>query len=57
MKLNEKENQSVDASIPLRRWNKIIRGGRGRGLGGIGEGTGKDQVWEETVEKSLGPGK
>jgi hypothetical protein len=34
MKLNKKEDQSVDASILLRRWNKIIMGGRGRDLGG-----------------------
>ena len=30
MKLNRKEGPSVDASIPLRRGNKIIMGGRGR---------------------------
>jgi hypothetical protein len=30
MKLNKKEDQSVDASILLRRGNKIITGGRGR---------------------------
>ena len=30
MKLNKKEGPSVDASIPLRRGNKIITGGRGR---------------------------
>jgi len=29
-KLNKNEGQSVDASIPLRRGNKIIMGGRGR---------------------------
>ena len=40
MKLNKKEGQSVDASIPLRREKKIIRGGRGRDLGGRGEGKG-----------------
>ena len=26
MKLNKKEDKSVNASIPLRRWNKIING-------------------------------
>jgi hypothetical protein len=30
LKLNKKEGPSVDASIPLRRENKIILGGRGR---------------------------
>jgi hypothetical protein len=30
MKLNKKEDQSVDASVLLRRGNKIITGGRGR---------------------------
>jgi hypothetical protein len=30
MKLNKKKGQSVDASIPLRRGNKIILGGRRR---------------------------
>jgi hypothetical protein len=30
MKLNKKEDQSMDASILLRRGNKIITGGRGR---------------------------
>jgi hypothetical protein len=34
MKLNKKESQSVNASIPLRRRNKIVTGGRG------GEGPG-----------------
>jgi hypothetical protein len=29
MNLNKKEGQNVDASIPLRRRNKIIMGGRG----------------------------
>jgi hypothetical protein len=29
MKLKRKEDQSVDASILLKRWNKIITGGRG----------------------------
>jgi len=30
MKLNKREDQGVDASILLRRGNKIIMGGRGR---------------------------
>jgi hypothetical protein len=30
MKFNKMESQSVDASIALRRRNKIIMGGRGR---------------------------
>jgi hypothetical protein len=30
MKLNKKEGPNVDASIPRRRFNKIITGGRGR---------------------------
>lgn len=30
MKFNKKEGTSVDASIPLRRGNKIITGGRRR---------------------------
>ena len=30
MTLNKKEDQRVDASIPLRRGNKIIMGGRVR---------------------------
>jgi hypothetical protein len=30
MKLNKKEEQSVDTSILLRKGNKIIMGGRGR---------------------------
>ena len=42
MKLNRKEGPSVDASISLRRGNKIIMGGRvRRSLGGRGEGGGK----------------
>jgi hypothetical protein len=60
-KLNKNEGQSVDASIPLRRGNKIIMGGRGReGPGDRKEGKGKDgakkKVWEETGEKLRGPG-
>jgi hypothetical protein len=60
MKLNKKDHQSVDASILLRRGNKIIMGGKWR------EGPKwereeekweQDQVWQETVEKSRGSGK
>jgi hypothetical protein len=58
MKLDKKEDQSVDASILLRRRNKIITGGGRGGLererGGGGE-RGQDQVWEET-ERSRGSG-
>jgi hypothetical protein len=57
MKLKKKEDQSVDASVLLRRGNKIIIGGRGK------EGRGRercqevrkgeqDQVWKGTGEKS-----
>jgi hypothetical protein len=38
MKLNKKEGQSMDASIPLRKGIKIITGSRGRALGGRGKG-------------------
>jgi hypothetical protein len=50
MKVKKQENQSVDASVLLRRRNKILIGGRVReGLGRRGgEKWGQDQVWEET---------
>ena len=53
MKLKKKEDQSVDASVLLRRGNKIITGGRGweglrRNGAGRGKRGGQDQVWEET---------
>ena len=39
MKLNKKEEQCLDATIPLRRGKKIAMGEKGgRGLGGGGEG-------------------
>jgi hypothetical protein len=42
MKLKRKENQRVDASILLRRGNKIIKGSRGQeGLGRKRRGEGK----------------
>jgi hypothetical protein len=49
MKLKRKEDQRVDASVLLRRGNKIIKGSRGReGLGrkseGRGEKEGQNQV-------------
>ena len=44
MKRNKKEDQNVDASVLLRKGNKIITGGRGR------EGPGK----ENGVEKEGG---
>jgi hypothetical protein len=48
MKLKKKEEQSVDASVLLRKGSKIITGGGGlgrkrRGVEGKG---GQDQVWE-----------
>ena len=58
----KKEDQSMDASIPLRRGNKISMGGRereGNGLWGEGrkrQKEGQDQVQEETG-KSRGLGK
>jgi hypothetical protein len=52
MKFKKKENQSVDASVLLRRRNKIIMGGRRRDVPGRGrEKGGQYQVWEETREK------
>lgn len=55
MKLKKKENQHLYASVLLRRGNKIIPGGRGRGhLGGreVREQKGgvQDLVWEESGE-------
>jgi hypothetical protein len=45
MKLKKKEDQSVDASVLLRRGNKIIMGARGRERPGKNrEGVGK---WEQ----------
>ena len=60
MKL-KKEDQSVDASVLLRRGNKIIKGSRGwEGLGrkrGVeGEKEGQNQVWEEMEEMYRGSG-
>lgn len=61
MKLNMKDNQSVDASNSLRWGNRIIMRVRGKkGTGGRGEAEEKngwqDLVWEETGEKSRGSG-
>ena len=42
MKLEKKEDQSVNASILLRRENKIITGGRGRERPGRERGGGKN---------------
>ena len=54
MKLKKKEDQSVDASVLLRRGNKIITGGSGEGriLEGERRGRGKEGriLWKETVE-------
>jgi hypothetical protein len=59
MILKKKEDQSVDASVLLRRGNKIIMVGRGweglgRKRGGAEEKRGQDQVWEETEEMNTG---
>jgi hypothetical protein len=59
MKLKKKEDQSVDASVLLRRENKIITGmGReGRDLGWRGWGKekgGQDQLWEEMGRSTEG---
>jgi hypothetical protein len=58
MKLKKKEDQSLDASVLLRRGNILIRrsGGRerpGRKRKEEGKG-GQDQVREETMEKYRG---
>jgi hypothetical protein len=51
MELKKKEDQSMDVSVLLRRWNKIIMGGRGEkswdGERRRGE-NGQDYVWDET---------
>ena len=59
MKLKKKEDQSVNASVLLRRGNKIIIGGRGRKefgrkRRGEGEREGKNQIWEEMEEMYRG---
>ena len=47
MKLKRKEDQRVDASVLLRRGNKIIKGSRGwEGLGRM-RGGGEEKKWEE----------
>jgi hypothetical protein len=43
MKLNKKEGSNEDASIPLRRRNKIITGGRGKEGSGWVRGTGRER--------------
>ena len=55
-KLNKKEGLSEHASIPLRRENKIIMGGRGSEelgwkTGGRGERM-RDLVWGETGQRA-----
>jgi hypothetical protein len=63
MKFKEKEDQSVDALILLRRGDKIItKGGKerkepGRKRGGRRKKGGQDQVWEETGDNYRGSGK
>jgi hypothetical protein len=59
--LKKKEDQSVDASVLLRRGNKVIMEVEGVwDLGGRKEGkrkkAGQDQVWKETGEMYRGPG-
>ena len=54
MKLKEEEDQSVKASVLLRRWKKIITVGRGREASGREKGGARFGVWEETGEKSRG---
>ena len=61
MKLKRKEDQRVDASVLLRRGNKIIKGSRGwKELGrkrrGGGQKEGQNQVWEEMEEMYRGSG-
>jgi hypothetical protein len=60
MKLNKKKGQSGDASIPLRRGNKIISRSRGReGPGWEREGSRKMGQGSSDIEqekKSIGPG-
>ena len=49
-KLKKKEDQSVDASVFLRRGNKIIMGGRSREGPWRERGRGQYQAWKETRE-------
>jgi hypothetical protein len=51
MKLKKKEDQSVNASVLLRRGNKIIIGGRGRESLGTGLGVGEDEEEVQRVRK------
>jgi hypothetical protein len=59
-KLNKKECPSEDASIPLRRGNKIIMEAEGVGQGWEKEGSkgnkGAGSSMDETEEKPRGPG-
>ena len=60
MKLKRKEDQRVDASVLLRRGDKIIKGTRGwegleRETGGTGK-EGQNHVWEEMGEMYKGSG-
>jgi hypothetical protein len=61
MKLKKKKDQQVDASVLLRRRNKIIKRSRrfeglGRKRSGEGEKERKNQVWEEMEEIYRGSG-
>ena len=56
-KVNKKEGPIEDASIQLRRRNKIIRGGRESEESRGERKRGQDQVWSrETGERSKGQG-
>jgi hypothetical protein len=61
MKLKSKEDQRVEASVLLRRGNKISKGSRGweglrRRRRGRGEKEGKNQLWEDMQEMYRGSG-
>ena len=61
MKLKKKEDQSVDASVLLRRQNKTIKVRRGWAALGRkrrmrGEKERQNQVWEEMEEMYRGSG-
>ena len=55
MKLKKKEDQSVDASVLLRRGNKMIMGGRGRE--GPGRESGQGIRGRRKPDLVLGEGK
>jgi hypothetical protein len=55
MKLKKKEDQSVNASIPLRRGNKISTGGRGRSWVGEGRGGEEGEGWLRYGKRQKSP--